>query len=120
MGIKQVIIAGAPLVYRKKESFFSINFGHRNLEDSDFHFKEVPIKLASAGLFNEQIDDESDGTAYHVPEGCLFVYDPTEDNMKNTRIKGIPTTAIAPSFLEHFKLPIPEYMHESRIEAISK
>jgi hypothetical protein len=108
------------LVYRKKDTFFSINFGHRNLEEADFSFKEVPVKLASAGLFNEQIDDESDGTAYHIPEGCLIVYDPANTETKNTRIKGIPTTAIAPSLLEHFNIAIPNYMNEVRIESLAK
>ena len=116
--LNEVYIAGKQLIFRKKENFFSINFGHRNLEDQTFSFKNIPVSLSAAGLFNEQIDDESDGTAYHIPEGCFIVYDPKDTSNKNTRIHGIPTTAITPSFLEHFKLPIPEYMTEARIDAI--
>jgi hypothetical protein len=116
--LKQVVISGIPLIFRRKGLFFSINFGHRNLEEENFFLNEVPIKLAIAGLFNEQIDDESDGTAYHIPEGCLIVYDPKSKNTKNTRLKGISTTAIAPSFLQHFELDIPTYMTEARIEAL--
>ncbi len=120
LSLKQVIIAEKPLVYRRKENFFSINFGHRNLEDPNFYFKDVPVKLSTAGLFNEQIDDESDGTAYHIPEGCLIIYDPQDKTIKNTRVKGISTTAIAPSFLQHFGISVPEYMSDVRIESLAK
>ena len=117
--LKQVVIAEKGLIFRRKENFFSINFGHRNLEEDNFTFKETHVKLATAALFNEQIDDESDGTAYHIPEGCLIVYDPKDKSLKNTRTKGISTTAIAPSFLQHFEIPVPDYMTTTRIEAIT-
>ncbi|MEM1136335.1 MAG: hypothetical protein AAGI07_10900 [Bacteroidota bacterium] len=118
--LKKVIINGTPLIFRNKENFFSINFGHRNLEEETFTFKDIAVSLANAGLFNEQIDDESDGTAYHIPEGCFFIYDPQDATEKNNRTRGIPTTAIAPSFLEHFKLPVPNYMTDARIESLLK
>ena len=97
-----------------------ISLSLRPLDASILIDCSLPVALSAAGLANEQIDDESDGTAYHIPEGCFIVYDPQDTSVKNSRIHGISTTAILPSFLQHFGLPIPEYMSDVRIDAITK
>ncbi|WP_157638191.1 hypothetical protein [Flexithrix dorotheae] len=119
--LKEIFINGKPLVFRKKEGgFFSINLGHRNLEEDQISFKGVTVKLSELGLVNEQIDDESDGTAYHIPEGSMIIYDPQDTSVKNSRISGVKTTSFVPTILENFKIPVPDYMEESRIKELLK
>jgi hypothetical protein len=114
-------IGGKPLQFRQKENgFFSIDLGHRNLPNEIAIYKGKEVNFSEMGLCNEGIDDETGSTAYHIPEGSLLIYDPQDVKEKTTREKGVSTTAIVPSILENFKLPVPSYMTDKRINGILK
>jgi hypothetical protein len=113
--LKQLLIAGKPIEYRRKDTFFSIDLGHKNLTDAQVQFKGKTATLESLGLSNEAIDDETGSTAYHVKEGILLIYDPQRPG-NGTRQHEISTRAIVPSILENFGVPVPAYMIDQRIK----
>ena len=113
--LKQLSISGTPLDFRQKEGgFFSIDLGHKNLENAYVAFKGKDMAMEDVGLSNEPIDDETGSTAYHIKEGSLMVYDPQHRRPK-PRQAGISTCAIVPSIMENFELKVPGYMSEERI-----
>ncbi|MCS7003975.1 MAG: hypothetical protein NZM38_01465 [Cytophagales bacterium] len=116
--LNQLYIAGKPLQYREKDGFFSLDLGHRNLPNNIAIYKGKEVKLEDFGVTNEAIDDATGSTAYHVPEGSLLIYD-SQNKQPKKRIHGITTCAIAPSILENFHLPIPQYMITQRIPEIA-
>lgn len=107
-------IAGKPVHYKVEESgFFNIILGQPNL------YKEPPvadldgrtIEFSDLGLKNVEIDDKSGSSAYHIPQGCLLIYDPRDPSLKTRagRVQ-ISTLDLAPAILKNFSVPIPEYM----------
>jgi hypothetical protein len=60
-------------------------------------------------MVNVEIEDKSGSSAYHIPQGCLFIYDPRERSRKTDR-PNIATTEIAPSILRNFGARVPDYM----------
>jgi len=113
-------VGGRRLTYRvKRGGFFSLDFGHANLEVGYALLNGERISFEDLGLCNEVIEDESAGTAYHDPEGSLFIYDPLERTTRQGR-NHISTLAIAPSILENFGVAVPAYMSEGRIPNMSK
>ncbi len=114
--LRKFRVNGEPLVFRHKENgFFSINLGHRNMEKEELVFDEQTMPFSTLGLKNEPVDDESDGTAYHIPEGILLIYDPKETSLKTSRQTSADSRAVAPSLLDNFGLSVPDYMVEERI-----
>ncbi len=115
----KLIIDGKPLNYREKEGgFVSLDFGHTNLGEEDISFQGRAVAANSLGLKNEKIDEEASGTAYHIPEGSLFIYDPQDTAPKGERVKNVDTRAFAPSVLENFDIEVPAYMVGERIPGI--
>lgn len=113
--LSQLHIDGKPLAFRQKETtFFSIDLGHKNLEEDVVEFKGEKILLTDIGLSNEPIDDETGSTAYHVKEGSLMIYDP-QNKKPSTRKTGISTRAIVPTILDNFNINTPDYMVEQRV-----
>jgi len=109
-------VGGSVLTYRtKRNGFFSIDFGHVNLEIDYALLNGEKISFDELGICNETVDDESAGTAYHDPEGSLLIYDPQHITTVRCRKAFINTVAIAPSLLENFGLPVPTYMSNARI-----
>lgn len=106
-------VDGAPLEWREaKSGFFSLHFGHRNP-----HLRNLPPRLRGQAMTNEElgldhvkIDDLSGSCAYHIPQGVLLVYDPTDRSRKSAERPTISTLELAPTLLEHFGLPRPSYM----------
>lgn len=114
----KVNIGDKPLSFRKKDDgFFSIDLGHQNLHSNELRYKGINSKLDDAGLINKKIDDQSGGTAYHMPEGVLMVYGSGGKNDTNPR-PTINTKSIAPSILKNFEIAQPEYMSEKLIPEI--
>lgn len=113
--IDKIQIDGHPLQFDEKDNgFFSLHFGHKNLEKKQvfyamFNGERLPLK--SLGLENIRIEDEADATAYHIPEGSLIIYDP-QDLCLKPQINEISTLQIAPSILKNFSLSVPNYMQE--------
>jgi hypothetical protein len=95
---------------RKDHGFFSIDMGQRNLDEStEVTFGQERGSLAEWGLQNTEIEDRSGTSAYHIPEGCLFIYDPKDRSVKPRR-DSISTLEIAPALLRNFRSEIPSYM----------
>lgn len=115
-----LIIDGKPISYRTKEGgFFSMDFGHVNLQDDNIELEGKATKLGDLGLHNEKIQEEATGTAYHVPEGSLIVYDPKKKDFKAERELNIDTRRVAPSLLSNFGVKVPDYMNEQLISSIA-
>lgn len=73
----ETTVNGNPLAYRRAENgFFSLDFGHRNLKEVVFKIKEKEITYSESGLENTVVEDMSNASAYHVPEGHLWAYHP--------------------------------------------
>ena len=114
-------VGGKLLNYRTKNNgFFSIDFGHANLEVEHALLNGERISFNELGICKEALDDESAGTAYHDPEGSLFIYDPQDT--ARVKERGFPksTLAIAPSILENFGIPVPTYMADCRVPEIGR
>lgn len=112
-------IDGKLVQYRSKDDgFFSIDFGHVNLKEEVMKFNDEPCLFSDFGLENEKIQEEASGTAYHVPEGSLIVFDP-QTEAKPERVQGVDTTRIAPSILKNFGIDIPDYMSKDLIPSIA-
>lgn len=112
--LSSVRIADEPLGFREKENgFFSIDFGHRNIHElpQQAVIDGEPIAFDELGLKCVEIEDRTNASAYHVPEGSMFVYPASGESPQNDRQK-IRTTQIAPSVLSAFDQPIPAYMEE--------
>jgi hypothetical protein len=105
-------VAGEPVSFREREAgFFSIDMGQTNIDESS-HRVTLGVQahgFADLGMVNVEIEDKSGSSAYHIPEGCLFVYDPLDRSVKRERPE-IATTEIAPSILRNFGAAVPDYM----------
>lgn len=114
----QLRIGNQPVQFRPKEhGFFSIDMGHPNLDANNTRVTlgSNSWTLEECGLRNTEIEDKSGTSAYHIPEGCLFIYDPQDRSVKNGR-PTISTLDIAPAILRNFGTERPEYMtRESRL-----
>jgi hypothetical protein len=64
--------------------------------------------LPEMGLAITAIEDESGSYAYHIPQGILLVFDPSQPVGKDCGT--IPTTKIAPTMLANFNIKPPAYM----------
>jgi len=112
-------VGGTLLTYRTKaHGFFSIDFGQANLEVDYALLKGDRISFEDLGLCKEAVDDESAGTAYHVSEGSLFIYDPLDTTTVKNRNRYLSTLTIAPSILENFGVAVPKYMSNQRVPEI--
>jgi hypothetical protein len=114
--LSAVEICGEPLSFRERErGFFSIDMGHPNVSEDkcDLRVDNQRKSLADLGLRNVEISDKSGSSAYHIPEGCLFIYDPKDRSRKLGRPE-ISTLEIAPAILRNFGLQAPGYMAQTR------
>ena len=112
---RTIEIAGEPLALVEHEKgVFRLSLGQVNLDP-----ERIPFSVGGAaadyrdfGLVNTSIEDETGSYAYHVPEGVLLVFDPARAASDRTE-REIPTTAIAPAILDHFRVPVPSYMRDA-------
>jgi hypothetical protein len=117
--LDKISIGGEKLEYREKEKgFFSLELGHPNLQNDTFSFDGQTFKLSEIGLEKVPIDDHSGSTAYHIPQGTMIVYDPSDLSEKK-EITSISSTAFVPSVIKNFNLEIPSYMNYHKIGAIA-
>ena len=70
-------------------------------------FKGVHNHHSNLGL---TIFKRGKGTGYHTSKGILFAYGPNQNRFCSKSNKIINTLKIAPTFLDIFKLKIPNYM----------
>ena len=74
-------VAGMEIDYRVVDGgFFSLDFGHKNVKDEDCYLTVDGRRLSfeDAGLSNVEISDKSGCSAYHIPQGSMIIYDPTD------------------------------------------
>jgi hypothetical protein len=113
--LAELRLVDRPLRFRRGDGgFFSLDLGQ-----PDLHARPTPVRyaggrhsLAAFGMKAVQIEDRSDTTAYHVPEGLLFVYDPQQPlsgSLPAPRPE-ISTLEIAPALLTALDAPRPDYM----------
>jgi hypothetical protein len=112
--LRRVTVAGAPLAFRRADNgFFSMEWGHANLHDRPDAVRidgrsRVP---GSLGLKTVEIEERSDTTAYHVPEGILAIYNPQERAQSTARPE-VSVLEIAPTILTALGVSAPNYMVE--------
>lgn len=122
--LSELRLGGKPLHHRRDGSFFAMDFGHPNLHDrpTPVRYQGERHQLAGFGLKAVEIEDRSGTTAYHVPEGVLFVYDPRRDVSPAELAAGRPrisTLEIAPALLEAFGVPRPDYMAPVSLDGVA-
>jgi len=111
--VKKLEINGRPVeVYEAENNFFCIRLGHEDLYEKPQYVKlsGQGISFEDMGLINEEIEDKSNTTAYHIPQGSLFIYNPKDQRPQDTGRSQISTLDIAPTILSNFSVPISEYM----------
>ena len=121
--LADVRLVDRPLQFRRGDAgFFSLDLGH-----PDMHTRPTPVRyaggrhsLAAFGMKAVEIEDRSDTTAYHVPEGLLFVYDPQRPLAGSSPASRpeVSTLEIAPALLTTFGAPRPDYMSTLTAEGL--
>ncbi len=112
-GLAKLRIGGKRVGYKRTDTgFFSMTFGQNNLHDKPraVVFEGKPRKMASMGFEAVEIEDRSDTTAYHVPEGILAIYDPADVSPKASERPEISVLAVAPALLKNFGVEPRPYM----------
>jgi hypothetical protein len=111
--LRRIEVRGESLSYtRADDGFFSMFWGQSNLHDQSgslIRAGEV-VEPAELGLQTVEIEDRSDTTAYHVPQGTFAIYDPADRSAKPAERPEVSVLEIAPALLANFGLPVPDYM----------
>ena len=77
--------------------------------------KVIPIE--HSGLENVEIQDKSNSTAYHIPEGHFFVYHPSYGKSEISR-EQVSTQQIMPTILENFAVQVPGYAQKPNLSIL--
>lgn len=115
--IRTVRIDDAPIhVDEREKGFFCISLGHPDLqgrvESAQVEGREVP--LSQLGMENVVIEDLANGSAQHVREGLLLMYE-AGGAAKAPGRPMISTVDIAPAILRNFEIPVPDYMSKGEL-----
>lgn len=117
--LADISLNGEPLKFRQKEkTFFSVDLGYPNVETFDVLKGDEHLSIKDLGFEIKPIDDQSGGTAYHIPEGALFVYD--IQHPVTPERKQIDLREVAPSILKGFGVSPPAYMLGGGIKELSE
>jgi hypothetical protein len=91
--------AGKPIRHTEAgHDFVMISLGHKNLTGTDtVQVGERVLSFQALGLSNTPIEDTSETSAYHIPQGCLVIYDPQDRAPKAGRAEMLeyPVTSSA-------------------------
>lgn len=103
---------GKPLHFREAENgFFSIDLGQEGYltkpNIAQFGGRDVAFK--DMGIAPVEIEDQTHSSAYHIPQGTLLIYDPSDRSPK-PGFTQMSTEEIAPTLLKNFGVPVPGYM----------
>ncbi len=103
-------------VREKSEGLFSIDFGHANLKDEEtiIRINGKEASLSEVGLKNVEIQEKSGTTAYHIPQGSMYIYQPNYQSKSET-VTQISVLDIAPSILQNYAVDVPAYMNRPAI-----
>ena len=109
----QLTVAGERLRFRRADGgFFSMEWGQPNLHglpDAVLVGGQVVIP-ESIGLTCVEIEERSDTTAYHIPQGIFAIYDPQDTSPKDGQRPEVSVLEIAPTILDTFGVAVPDYM----------
>lgn len=119
--LRQVQIGEEALGFRVGRGIFSLDFGHGNLpSDTVVRLADFTGTFSDFGLKNVEIQEKSGTNAYHVPEGCLIVFDGRASTTGSRRSAMIGEHAthrprvsvleIAPALLRNYGVQAPDYM----------
>ncbi|MEJ7741856.1 MAG: hypothetical protein WKF73_04475 [Nocardioidaceae bacterium] len=111
--LKWLRVGGKRVHYKRTDTgFYSMDFGQNNLarQAQGGGVRRPAPELASMGLEAVEIEDRSDTTAYHIPEGILAIYDPTDPSAKRADRPEVSVLAVAPALLKNFGVQPPAYM----------
>jgi hypothetical protein len=112
-GLERLRVGGAPVACKRAAGgFYSMDFGQNNLHDQPgaVTLDGRVVGMRTAGLEAVEIEDRSDTTAYHVPEGILMIYDSTRRASAGDLRPEVSVLRIAPALLENYGVPRPDYM----------
>lgn len=108
--LEQLTINGGKLSFRDLgHCRFSIDLGQQNLKEVNITFNGKRLPIDETGMTNVEIEDRSAATAYHIPEGHLFIYHPGNKTATNHETL-VPTCEIVPTILRNFAIPVKDYM----------
>lgn len=108
--LESLTVNGEPVVFRRLAGKgFAVDLGQQNLKETMISVGGTHIELAQTGLKNVIIEDRSSSTAYHIPEGHLFIYHPSFTNSEFASDQ-MPTAEIAPLILTNFGITPANYM----------
>ncbi|MEP1034885.1 hypothetical protein [Ekhidna sp.] len=108
--LRLLSLNGDKITYRRKDNiFFSIDLGYPNVTRFEAKFEGRQVGLEDLGMKIKAIDDQSGGTAYHIPEGSFFIYDINNQDPDKER-KEVDLRVIAPSILKYYHVEAPKYM----------
>jgi hypothetical protein len=111
--IAAVRVAGMPIQYIEAgHDFLTFSLGHKDLIEGTVQVRERVLSFEAMGLSNTPIEDNSGTSAYHIPQGCLIIYDP-HDRAPKAGGTEISTCELAPALLRHFGAPRPDCMRKS-------
>jgi hypothetical protein len=99
---------------RADDGFFSMEWGQPNLHDQPEAIRVAGLVRAPTelGLRIVEIEERSDTTAYHVPQGVLAIYDPADRSVKTQERRDVSVLEVAPAILARFGVAAPDYMQE--------
>ena len=111
--LKKLTINGETVPYRKKgDNYFSVDLIFLNLKTINISLGNTHFSLDDSGLQNLTIDDKSSATAYHIPEGHLFSYHPT-NKASNFSDEQLPTCDILPILMNNYGIKRKDYMNKT-------
>ncbi|MET0863336.1 MAG: hypothetical protein ABWZ98_03280 [Nakamurella sp.] len=120
LALNQITVAGQQLKFRRGDGgFFSMEWGQPNLHGSAdaVLVRGAPIVPESIGLTCVEIEERSDTTAYHVPQGIFSIYDPQDISVKYAERPEVSVLEIAPTILDTFGVAVPDYMQSPSLLA---
>jgi hypothetical protein len=106
-------VVNQPMRYRQTDTgFFAMDFGHPNMHKrpTPLRYEGERLPLTEFGLEAVEIEDRSDTTAYHVPEGILVVYDPATPAPAGSERDRVSALSVAPALLRAFGQKPRDYM----------
>jgi hypothetical protein len=102
-------VGGAPITHAVDGGgLFSLEFGHADDAIGEVTVGGDVVDAADLGLERVRIEDEAGSSAYHIPQGSLFVYDPRRPD-GDTHRPEVSTTAIAPAILAALGVDLPAH-----------
>lgn len=110
--LSELTINGAVIRYKDLgDSRISIDLGQQNLKKTVIALAGKEISVDETGLKNVLIEDKSNATAYHIPEGHCFIYHPSyqESDMQKEQLS---TLDIMPTLLNNFGVMKPSYLNK--------